>query len=83
MKRKLLALILAVAMMLLCVSAVAENIGEPFEKEVFFTMLNSKPEITKALQAAADQFGALYNVKIEVNETSNPGDEISKRYNGG
>ncbi len=83
MKKKLLALVMALAMTLLCVSAFAEDVGEPFEKEVFFTMMNSKPEITKALQAAADQFGAKYNVKIEVTETSNPGDEISKSYNGG
>ena len=81
--KKLLALILALMMALLCTAAFAEDVGEPFENEVFFTMLNSKPEITKALQAAADQFGAAYKVKIEVVETSNPGDEISKRYNGG
>ena len=81
--KKLLALILALVMALMCTAAFAEDVGEPFENEVFFTMLNSKPEITKALQAAADQFGAAYKVKIEVVETSNPGDEISKRYNGG
>ena len=81
--KKLLALILALVMALMCTAAFADDVGEPFEKEVFFTMLNSKPEITKALQAAADQFGAIYKVKIEVVETSNPGDEISKRYNGG
>ena len=85
MKKKLLSLVLVAALLLslLSVPAFAEDIGEPFANEVFFTMLNSKPEITKALQAAADKFGAAYNVKIEVNETSNPGDEISKRYNGG
>ena len=66
--KKLLALILALMMALMCTAAFAEDVGEPFENEVFFTMLNSKPEITKALQAAADQFGAAYKVKIEVVE---------------
>ncbi len=82
--KKLLSLILA-AVMLLSVSAfaVADEVGDPFEKQISITMMNSKPEITAALQAAADLFGAAYNVKIEVTETSNPGDELTKRYNSG
>ena len=48
--KKLLALILALVMALMCTAAFAEDVGEPFENEVFFTMLNSKPEITKAWQ---------------------------------
>jgi len=82
--KKLLSLILAVMMLLSVASvAMAEEIGEPFAEKVSFTLLNSKPEITEALQKAADVFGAAYNVKIEVVETSSPGDEIAKRYNSG
>ena len=83
MKKKLLALVLVsiLALSSLCFSAVAEEVGEPFANQVFITLMNSKPEITSALQAAADQFGAAYNVKIEVTETSSPGDELAKRYN--
>ncbi len=82
--KKLLALTLA-AMMLLSVAvlAQADEVGDPFEKQISITMMNSKPEITAALQAAADKFGAAYNVKIEVTETSSPGDELAKRYNAG
>lgn len=82
--KRFLAMILA-AVMLLSVAAfaTAEQVGDPFEKQVAITMMNSKPEITAALQAAANTFGAAYNVKIEVTETSNPGDELTKRYNSG
>ena len=82
--KKLLALLLA-AMMLLSVASVAmaDEVGDPFPSQVAITLMNSKPEITAALQAAADAFGAAYNVKIEVTETSSPGDELAKRYNAG
>ena len=85
MKTKLLSLVLASIMILtaLCVPAFAEQVGEPFADQVAITLMNSKPEITAALQAAADAFGTAYNVKIEVTETSSPGDELAKRYNAG
>ena len=79
--KKLLSLALAAMMVLasLCLPAMAAEVGEPFADAVSITMMNSKPEITAALQAAADKFGAAYNVKIEVTETSSPGDELAKR----
>ena len=79
--KKILSLVLVsiLALTALCVPAVAEQVGEPFAEKVSITMMNSKPEITAALQAAADIFGAAYNVKIEVTETSSPGDELAKR----
>ncbi len=85
MKTKLLSLVLASILVLvsLCIPAVAEQVGEPLAQQVSITMMNSKPEITAALQAAANVFGAAYNVKIEVTETSSPGDELAKRYNAG
>ncbi|MBQ9300696.1 MAG: extracellular solute-binding protein, partial [Clostridia bacterium] len=85
MKTKLLSLVLASIMILtvLCAPGLAEQVGEPFADLVYITLMNSKPEITAALQAAADVFGAAYNVKIEVTETSSPGDELAKRYNAG
>ncbi len=82
--KKFLSLLLA-AMMLLSVASVAmaDEVGDPFEKQVSITLMNSKPEITAALQAAADKFGAAYNVKIEVTETSNPGQKLFELYNSG
>ncbi len=82
--KKLLSLVLAVMMLLGAVTlATAEQVGEPFEKQIAITMMNSKPEITAALQAAADKFGAAYNVKVEISETSNPGEFLTTRYNAG
>lgn len=85
MKKKLFSLVMAAIMILaaLCMTASAEEIGEPFADQVYFTIMNSKPEITAALQDAANAFGAAYNVKIEVNETSNPGETLASRYNSG
>ena len=83
--KKILALALALAMLLMTagLTASAEEVGQPMAEKVSITMMNSKPEITAALQAAADLFGAAYNVSIEVTETSSPGDELAKRYNAG
>ena len=81
--KRLFSLTLAVMMLACCLSALAEEVGEPMAEKVSITMMNSKPEITKALQAAADKFGAQYNIHIEVTETSSPGDELAKRYNAG
>lgn len=64
-------------------TAEVAEVGAPFDEQVSITLLNSKPEITQALQAAADSFGAAYNVTIEVAETSSPTDELAIRYNGG
>ena len=83
--KKLLSTLLALAMLMMafCLPATAEEVGEPMAEKTAITMMNSKPEIPAALQAAADLFGAAYNVTIEVTETSSPGDELAKRYNAG
>lgn len=60
-----------------------DNIGTPFEKTVNMSLMNSKPEITEALEAGAEIFGNKYNVKIEIYETDNPGDMISQKYAAG
>lgn len=59
------------------------DIGEAFAQNVSITMMNSKPEITEALEAAADTFGAQYNVTIEITETDSPADTIAQRYAAG
>ena len=82
--KKLLSLLLAAVMLLSVASfAAADEVGEPFANQVAITLMNSKPEITAAMQAAADIFGAAYNVKIEITETSNPGETLTTRYNSG
>ena len=58
-------------------------IGEPFAETVNISLLNSKPEITKALEAGAGIFSEKYNVVIEVFETDSPGDVIAQRYASG
>lgn len=57
--------------------------GGPFSKTVKITFLNSKPEITEALQAGCESFGKKYNVDIELYETSSPGDTLAKKYAAG
>ena len=82
--KKFLSLLLAAVMLLSVASvAMADEVGEPFANQVSITLMNSKPEITAAMQAAADKFGAAYNVKIEITETSNPGETLTTRYNSG
>ncbi len=57
--------------------------GKPFAKTVKISLMNSKPEITEALQAGCKEFGAKYNVDIELYETSSPGDVLAKKYAAG
>ena len=57
--------------------------GIPFPKTVAITFMNSKPEITEALQAGCKAFGEKYNVNIELYETSSPGDALAKKYASG
>lgn len=57
--------------------------GSPFPKTVAITFMNSKPEITEALQAGCKVFGNTYNVDIELYETSSPGDALAKKYASG
>lgn len=63
--------------------AVNPEIGEAFAQTVNITLMNSKPEITDALEEGAALFGSAYNVKIEVVETDNPGLTIAQRYASG
>lgn len=57
--------------------------GSPFAKTVSITFMNSKPEITEALEAGSKAFGKKYNVAIELYETSSPGDALAKKYASG
>lgn len=61
----------------------ADEIGSPFADTVKISLMNSKPEITDALQAGAEQFGSEYNVEVEIYETDSPGDTIAQKYAGG
>lgn len=58
-------------------------IGERFAQTVNISLMNSKPEITDALEEGAALFGSTYNVNIEVVETDNPGLTIAQRYASG
>lgn len=57
--------------------------GSPFENTVKITFMNSKPEITEALEKGAKKFGEKFNVEIEISETSSPTDAIAQRYAAG
>ncbi len=57
--------------------------GKPFENTVKITFMNSKPEITEALEKGAKEFGEKFNVEIEIFETSSPVDVIAQRYAAG
>ena len=57
--------------------------GKPFENTVKITFMNSKPEITEALEKGAKEFGEKFNVDIEIFETSSPVDAIAQRYAAG
>lgn len=83
--KKWMSVLLCMLMLALCLTcAYAEdNIGEPFEKTVAITLMNSKPEITEALEAGAKLFGEKYNVEIEIIETSSPTDTLSQKYAAG
>lgn len=59
------------------------EIGERFENTVRITLMNSKPEITDALERGVALFGSAYNVEVEIFETDNPGMVISQRYAAG
>lgn len=60
-----------------------EAAGEAFADTVQISLMNSKPEITDALEAGVAKFGEKYNVKVEVYETDNPGDTIAQKYAAG
>jgi raffinose/stachyose/melibiose transport system substrate-binding protein len=62
---------------------IAQVGGGPFSAKVKITFMNSKPEITEALQAGCKVFGDAYNVEIELYETSSPGDTLAKKYAAG
>lgn len=57
--------------------------GSPFTSPVKISFLNSKPEITDALQKGCEEFGEKYNVKVELYETSSPGDVLAQKYAAG
>lgn len=61
----------------------SEKVGTPFANQVHITIMNSKPEISEALQAGADAFGKAYNVKVELYDTSSPGDTLAQKYAAG
>ena len=63
--------------------AVNPEIGEAFANTVNISLMNSKPEITDALEEGAALFGSAYNVNIEIVETDNPGLTIAQRYASG
>lgn len=65
------------------VSAANPEVGEAFASTVRISLMNSKPEITDALEEGAEIFGDIYNVEIEIFETDNPGLTISQRYAAG
>ena len=58
-------------------------VGERFENTVRITLMNSKPEITDALERGVAPFASAYNVEIEVFETDSPSMVISQRYASG
>lgn len=60
-----------------------DQIGEAFAETVQISMMNSKPEITDALEEAAAIFGEQYNVEIEIYETDSPGDVLAQKYAAG
>ena len=59
------------------------EVGTPFEDTVKISLMNSKPEITDALEEGAETFGNEYNVEVEIYETDSPGDMISQKYAAG
>ncbi len=59
------------------------EIGERFENTVKISILNSKPEITDALEKGLALFGSAYNVDIEIYETDSPAVVIAQRYAAG
>ncbi len=59
------------------------EIGERFENTVRITIMNSKPEITDALEKGVALFGSAYNVEVEIFETDSPGVVIAQRYASG
>ena len=61
----------------------SDEVGTPFSDTVKISLMNSKPEITDALEAGAETFGKEYNVDIEIYETDSPGDTISQKYAAG
>lgn len=61
----------------------SDEVGTPFSDTVKISLMNSKPEITDALEAGAEAFGKEYNVDIEIYETDSPGDTISQKYAAG
>lgn len=63
--------------------AAGKENGEAFADTVQISLMNSKPEITDALEAGVAKFGEKYNVKVEVYETDNPGDTIAQKYAAG
>lgn len=74
--KKALAVLLTLCMMF--------AIGQmAFADGVEISLLNSKPEITEALEAAAAEYEAATGVKITVYETSAPGDFLTEAYAAG
>ena len=64
-------------------SAARNAVGTPFAKRVTISLMNSKPEITEALEAGAAKFGREFNVKVQVYETASPGDTLAQKYAAG
>ncbi|WP_277056264.1 ABC transporter substrate-binding protein, partial [Treponema socranskii] len=64
-------------------SAAQDAVGTSFAKRVTISIMNSKPEITEALEAGAAKFGREFNVKVQVYETSSPGDTLAQKYAAG
>ena len=59
------------------------QVGERFENTVRITLMNSKPEITEALQRGIAAFTRVYNVEVEIFDTHTPSITIAQRYASG
>lgn len=50
---------------------------------ITLTFMNSKPEISKALEEVATEWGDAHGVTFEFYDTSNPGDTLAQKYAAG
>lgn len=74
-------LVLAVSTMMIFANGAKETASESSVVEI--SLLNSKPEITEALEEAAISYEANNGVRITVYETDSPGDYLTQAYAAG
>ena len=74
-------LVLAVSTMMIFANGAKETASESSVVEI--SLLNSKPEITEALEVAAISYEANNGVRITVYETDSPGDYLTQAYAAG